>query len=93
MNTLTENKVIAETLKRNEEIFGNFVKELQEGLQEKKLNINGVEQLMLKTVEKLKSNVVTATNEIASEESKKKLLLEVAKHAEKIRLSQPKKVT
>ena len=93
MNSINENKIIADTLKKNEEIFSSFVKELQEGLQEKKLNMNGVEQLMLKTVAALKSNVVTATNEIASEESKKKLLLEVAKHAENRRLSQLKRPT
>lgn len=57
MKNINENKAIAEIIKNNEKIIQSYVKELKEGLQEKKLTIDGIETIMLKTMETLKHNV------------------------------------
>ncbi|MGI6427293.1 MAG: hypothetical protein ACOX0L_06835 [Natronincolaceae bacterium] len=72
MKNINENKAIAEIIKNNEKIIQSYVKELKEGLQEKKLTIDGIETIMLKTMETLKHNVIATAEEIMNEEGKKK---------------------
>lgn len=91
MNYIEENKIIADALKKNEELFVSYVRQVQEGLQNKTLDINVMEQLMMKTIMALKNNVVTTTNELTSEESKKKFLQAAAKSAENMKSLVPKK--
>jgi len=93
MENIRENKIIADVIKKNEQIMSEYLQELQKGLREKSLGIDGIEALMIKTLENMRHNVVTGTNEMMSEESKKKLLLAVAEHAERERLLRQKKAT
>lgn len=72
MKNINENKAIAEIIKKNEEIIQDYAKELREGLQEKKLTIDGIEVIMLKAMETLKHNVIATAEEILNEEGKKK---------------------
>ena len=72
MKNINENRAIAEIIKNNEKIIQSYVKELKEGLQEKKLTIDGIETIMLKTMETLKHNVIATAEEIMNEEGKKK---------------------
>lgn len=72
MEKIKENKAIAEIIKRNEEIIQDYVKEMQEGLREKRITIDDIESIMLKTMEALKHNVIATAEEILNEESKKK---------------------
>jgi len=71
MKNINENRAIAEIIKNNEKIIQSYVKELKEGLQEKKLTIDGIETIMLKTMETLKHNVIATAEEIMNEEGKK----------------------
>jgi hypothetical protein len=93
MDMINENKIIADVIKQNEEILTNYLIELQIGLREGKLNIDGIEKMMLTALDNFKKSVVTGTNQMMSDESKKKFLLAVAKDAERLRLLQQKKVT
>lgn len=82
MKSINENKAIAEIIKKNEEIIQDYAKEIQEGLREKKMTIDGIEILMLKTMETLKHNVIATAEEILSEAGKKKAKKHTVKDAE-----------
>lgn len=90
---INENKVIADTLKKNEEIMRDYLNELQQGLSEQTLTFDKIEKLMLDTMLKVKSNAVEACSKMLSDESKKKLLLELAKNVEELKSSHLNVVT
>lgn len=93
MNYIEEDKLIADALKKSEELFLNYVKQAQEGLKNKTLNINGLEQLAIQTIIAFQNHIVNTTNGLASEESKKKFLQAAAKSAENMKSLVPKKAT
>ncbi|NMA95067.1 MAG: hypothetical protein GX974_03415 [Clostridiales bacterium] len=72
MGSINENKVIAEIIKKNEKIIQDYAKEIREGFKEKKMTIDGIEAIMLKTMETIRHNVLATTTELINEESKKK---------------------
>lgn len=73
MNYIKEDKIIADALKKCEEIFLNYIKQAQERLGNKTLDINGLEQLAVQTMIAFQNHIIiiTTTNGLASEESKK----------------------
>lgn len=66
------NEKINEMIKNSEKIMADYVSELKNGLEAKALNIDGVEEIMLRAMENFKRGVIAATEEIMSEEGKKK---------------------
>lgn len=72
MKVEKENKAIAEIIKKNEEIISDYAKEIQDGLREKRMTIDGIEEIMLKTMETLKHNVIATAEEILKQEGEKK---------------------
>lgn len=82
MENIKANKAIAEIIKKNEEIIQDYAKQIQEDLREKRMTIDGIEIIMLKTMEALKSNVIATAEEILNEESKKKTKKNTVKDAE-----------
>ncbi|NMA95576.1 MAG: hypothetical protein GX974_06010 [Clostridiales bacterium] len=72
MGSINENKAIAEIIKKNEKIIQDYAKEIQEGLRGKRMTIDDIETIMLKTMETIKHNVLATTTEIINEETKKK---------------------
>ena len=69
----TQNNRIQEIIKGNEKIILEFTKELQSGMSQKTITIDGIETIMIKTLGALKKSMIAATEEIMNEESKKKL--------------------
>ena len=67
------NERLKEIIKENERIMVEFINDLTKRLEEKSINIDGVESIMLKTFEAMKRGVIAATEEVMSEEGKKKL--------------------
>lgn len=62
---------MAELIKEHEKIVSEFTQELRAGLDEKKITIDGIEMLLLKTLEAVKRSFVVATEDIMSESGKK----------------------
>lgn len=92
MDYIREDKVIEDALKECEELFLNYVKQAEEGLQNKTIDINGLEKLAIQTMIAFQNHIVTTTNRLASEESKKKFLQATAKSVENMKSLAPKKV-
>ena len=67
------NERINEIIKKNEDVMLEFVNELKTKLEEKTITIDGIEEIMLNTVAMLKRGVITVSEQIMSEEGKKKL--------------------
>ena len=63
---------MAELVKEHEKIVSDFTMELRSGLDEKKITIDGIEMLLLKTLAAVKRSLVVATGDIMSESGKKK---------------------
>lgn len=71
-NDIGSNKVIAKLVIECESVVTDFSKELKDGLEEKKITIDNIEMLMLKTISMLKTNLIAATEEIVNESALKK---------------------
>lgn len=71
-NNTESAKTIAKLVNDCENVVSDFSKELKEGLEEKKITIDNIEMLLLKTISTLKNNLVSATEEIVNESAKKK---------------------
>jgi len=69
-----ENERIAEIIKENEAIMMDYVSDLTKRLEEKSITIDGIEQIMLQTFAAIRRGFIAATEEIISEEGKKKKL-------------------
>jgi hypothetical protein len=65
------NERIGEIIKNNEKVMVDFVEELKTKLEEKVITIDGIEEIMLNTLNTLKKGVTAAAEEIMSEEGKK----------------------
>lgn len=68
-----ENERIAEIIKENEAIMMDYVSDLTKRLEEKSITIDGIEQIMLQTFAAIRRGFIAATEEIISEEGKKKI--------------------
>lgn len=66
------NERIGEIIKNNEKVMVDFVEELKAKLGDKAITIDGIEEIMLKTINTLKRGITAAAEEIMSEEGKKK---------------------
>lgn len=67
------NERINEVIKKSETAMLEFVDELRKRLEEKSITIDGIEELMLNTLNTLKKGVIAIAEDIMSEEGKKKL--------------------
>lgn len=67
------NEIINEVIKKNEKVMLEFVDELRSKLEENSITVDGIEDIMINTVAALKRGVIVATEEVMSEEGKKKL--------------------
>ncbi len=66
------NERIGEIIRNNEKVMVDFIEELKTKLGDKAITIDGIEEIMLKTINTLKRSVTAAAEEIMSEEGKKK---------------------
>ncbi|MBC8061148.1 MAG: ISKra4 family transposase [Clostridiaceae bacterium] len=71
-NNTGSNKAIAKLVNECESVVTDFSKELKDGLEEKKITIDNIEMLLLKTISTLKTNLIKATEEIVNESALKK---------------------
>ena len=71
-NNTKNNKAIAKLVSECETVVTDFSKELKDGLEEKRITIDNIEMLLLKTIGTLKTNLISATEEIVNESAVKK---------------------
>jgi hypothetical protein len=63
-NNTESNEAIAKLVSECESAVVDFSKELKDGLEEKKVTIDNIEMLLLKTISVIKANLIAATEEI-----------------------------
>lgn len=71
-NNIENNESIAKLVSECEEIVTGFSAELKNGLEEKRMTIDTIEMLLLKTISTLKTNLIATTEEIVNESAVKK---------------------
>jgi len=71
-NNTGSNEAIAKLVSECESAVVDFSKELKDGLEEKRVTIDNIEMLLLKTISVLKTNLIAATEEIVNESALKK---------------------
>lgn len=69
---MENNEKILKAVEENEKIIIDYINELKENIGNKTTTIDGIEQIMLKTMKTLKHSVVAIAEDVLSEEGKKK---------------------
>lgn len=65
---INANERINEIIKKSETTMLEFVDELRKRLEEKSITIDGIEELMLSTLNTLRKGVIAITEDVMSEE-------------------------
>ena len=68
---INANERVNEIIKKSETAMLEFVDELRKRLEEKSITIDGIEELMLNTLNTLRKGVIAIAEDIMNEEGKK----------------------